>query len=215
LRIGRRPVKLLLSLDGFAFTSPESPAMKRLWFGVVALAVSLPALCAAQPAPAAKDKPSPAASARAAARDLAADLREARELLKKVNDRKTRDRLELLLSRAELRAADIQKGLAALAAPPRRVALSADEFAKFLKGVHANAFDTGKLPFVEDYAKTRWFSSAQVRDVLKDFAFDDGRVKAAVVLHPRLTDPENFFTVLDVFAFDSSRKALREKLKLK
>jgi Domain of unknown function (DUF4476) len=188
--------------------------MKRLWFGVVALAVGLPALCEGQPGPGAKDKPSPAASARAAARDLASDLREARELLKKVNDRKTRERLELLLSRAELRAADIQRDLAALAAPPR-VALSPDEFAKFLKGLKANAFDDGKVPFVEEYARTRWFSSAQAREVLKAFAFDDGRIKAAVALYPRLTDPENFFTVLDAFAFDSSRKALREKLKLK
>jgi hypothetical protein len=51
--------------------------MKRLWFAAVALAVGLPALGTGQPAPADKDKPSPAASARAAARDLAADLREA------------------------------------------------------------------------------------------------------------------------------------------
>jgi hypothetical protein len=137
-------------------------------------------------------------------------------LLKKVNnDRRARERLELLLSRAELRAADLQKDLAALAAPPRRVALSPDEFAKFMAGLKANAFDSGKVPFVEEYAKTRWFSSAQVREILKAFAFDDGRIKAAVALHPRLTDPENFFTVLDAFAFDSSRKALREKLKLK
>jgi hypothetical protein len=189
--------------------------MKRLWFGVVALSVGLPALGTGQPAPAAKDKPSPAASARAAARDLAADLRAARELLKKVNDRRTREQLELLLNRAELRAGDIQRDLAALAAPPRRVALSPVEFAKFMNGLKANAFDNGKVPFVEEYAKTRWFSSAQVREVLKTFAFDDGRIKAAVALYPRLTDPENFFTALDAFAFDSSRKALREKLKLK
>jgi hypothetical protein len=189
--------------------------MKRLWIGVVALTVGLPALGTGQPAPAAKQRPSPAASALAAARDLASDLREARELLKKVNDRKTRDRLELLLSRAELKAGDIQKNLAVLAAAPRRVAQSADEMAKFLKGLNANAFDNGKLPFVEEYARSRWFSSAQAREVLKAFAFDDSRVKAAVVLYPRITDPGNFFTVYDVFAFDSSRKALREKLKLK
>ena len=189
--------------------------MKRLWFAVVALTVALPALGTGQPAPAAKEKPSPAASARAAARDLAADLREARELLKKVNDRKTRDRLELLLSRAELKAADIQKDLAVLAAPPRRVPLTADEFAKFLKGLNANAFDSGKAPFVEEYARTRWFSSAQAREVLKAFAFDTDRVKAAVALYPRLTDPDNFFTCLEVFTFDSGRKAVREKLKLK
>jgi hypothetical protein len=189
--------------------------MKRLWFATVALTVALPVLCTGQPAPAAKEKPSPAASARAAARDLAADLREARELLKKVNDRKTRDRLELLLSRAELRAADIQKDLAVLAVPPRRVALTADEFARFLKGLNANAFDSEKVPFVEQYAKTRWFTTTQAREVLKAFTFDDGRVKAAVALYPRLTDPDNFFTCLDTFTFDSGRKAVREKLKLK
>jgi hypothetical protein len=188
--------------------------MRRLWFAVVALTVGLPALGTGQPAPAAKDTPSPAARARAAARDLASDLREARELVKKVNDRRTRERLELLLSRAELRAGDIQKDLAALAAP-RRKPLTAEELAQFMKGLNANAFDNQKTPFVEEYAKTRWFTSAQARDVLKAFSFDDGRGKAAVALYPRLTDPENFFVALEAFTFDSGRKAVREKLKLK
>src|SRR5579859_1368518 len=113
--------------------------MRRLWFAAVALAVGFlavgfPAAGTGQTAPAAKDTPSPAARARAAARDLASDLREARELLKKVNDRRTRERLELLLSRAELRAADLQKDLAALATP-RKVPLTADQLAAFLKGL--------------------------------------------------------------------------------
>ena len=189
--------------------------MKRTLFGVAALAVVLPALCWGQSAPPAKEKTSPIASAKAAAKDVAADLREARELVKKINDKKLRTRLELLLARSELKTLDIQKNLTVLASLPKRVPVSADELAKFVKGLKANAFDTEKAAFVETNAKTRWFTSAQARDILKLFAFDDGRVKAGVALYPRVSDPENWFVVDEAFTFDGGRKALREKLKIK
>jgi hypothetical protein len=187
--------------------------MKRAWFAVAALIVFLPILGSRQPNPGGKEKLSPVANAQVAAKDVADDLREAREVLKKIADKKTRERLELLLTRAELRTTDIQKSLAILGSAPRRAPLSAEAFAKFLKGVRGNAFDNEKASFVESHAKTPYFTSAQVRDILKTFSFDDGRVQAGVALYPRITDPENFFVVYEVFTFDTGRKALREKLK--
>ena len=115
---------------------------------------------------------------------------------------------------AHLGGAPTLKDLAALATP-RKVPLTAEQLAQFMKGLNANAFDNQKVPFVEEYARTRWFTSVQAKEVLKAFSFDDGRGKAAVALYPRLTDPENFFVALDAFTFDSGRKAVSEKLKLK
>src|SRR5690242_4468169 len=118
--------------------------MKRVWFGFAALVLIPLAFCSGQSAPAVKEKTTPVTNAQAAAKDVANDLREARALLKKVADKKTRDRLELLLTRAELRSMEIQKTLAALGSGPKRTPLSSEAFAAFLKGVHGNAFDNEK-----------------------------------------------------------------------
>jgi len=191
--------------------------MMRMGIGVLVLMVVLAPLSADQPAttPVGKDKPSLAAEASAAAKDVAADLREARDLLKKVTDKQTRERLELLLTRSELRIGDIQKNLAGLAAAAKPVAISTEDFSKLIKGLQAEAFDDGKASFVANFSKGRHFTCAQAREMLKLFSFDAGRGQAAVALYPLLTDPENFFTALEVFTFDSGRKAVREKLKLK
>lgn len=179
--------------------------------------VGLATVAIAQPSK--LEKPATAGLA-AAAKDLAADLKGARELLKQVTDRATRDRLELLITRSELKALELEKALAGVNIPsvPTIAApqpMSAESFAKLMKGLKAEAFDDGKASFIASFAAQGRLTCAQARELLKTFSFDDGRTKSAVVLYPRLTDPENFFTVLDVFSFDSSRSEVREKLKLK
>ena len=149
------------------------------------------------------------------AKELAADLKEARELLKKITDKPTRDRLELLITRSELKAVEFERALAGVnVAGPAPVAMSAEDFAKLLKGMKAESFDDGKVGFVASFATQGRLNCEQARELLKTFSFDDGRGRAAVLLYPRLTDPERFFTVLDVFSFDSSRNSVREKLNL-
>jgi Domain of unknown function (DUF4476) len=191
--------------------------MNRSYLRVLVLPAILCLVSVARPAAARDDtaKPSPAAAAASAAKDVAADLREARDLLKKVSDRRTRERLELLLTRAELRAGEIQQNLAALSVPAKPLPLSDDEFRRLLKSLKAESFDKGKLTFIENFVKTRHLTCGQARQMLQAFDFDTERVPAAVALYPRLTDPDNFYTVLEVFTFDTGKKAVRDKLKLK
>lgn len=154
----------------------------------------------------------------AAAKELAVDLKEARELIKKVTDKATRERLELLITRSELKALEFEKaiaGAATVTTTTAPMAISQENFAKLLKGLKAEAFDDGKASFVASFAAQSHLSCAQARELLKAFSFDDGRIKSAVALYPRLTDKENFFTVLDVFSFDASRTEVRQKLNLK
>jgi hypothetical protein len=153
----------------------------------------------------------------AAAKELAADLKEARELIKKVTDKATRDRLELLITRSELKALEFEKSLAgaATATSTAPMAISQENFDKLLKGLKSESFDDGKASFVATFAAQSHLNCAQARELLKAFSFDESRIKSAVVLYPRITDKQNFFTVLDVFTFDVSRKEVREKLSLK
>jgi hypothetical protein len=162
-----------------------------------------------------KDKDSPSAAAVAKVKEIAADLKEARELLAKVADKPTRDRLELLITRSELRAVELEKSLANVVPASAAAPLSAEEFAKLLKSLKAESFDEGKASFVALFAAKGRLTCDQAKEILKAFSFDDDRVKSAVLLYPRVTDPENFFRVLDVFSFGSSKEEVRKKLGVK
>jgi hypothetical protein len=84
-----------------------------------------------------------------------------------------------------------------------------------MKSLKAESFDEGKGSFVALFAQKGRLTCEQAREILKTFSFDDDRVKSAVLLYPRVTDPENFFKVLDVFSFGSSKDEVRKKLGVK
>jgi hypothetical protein len=163
-------------------------------------------------------KGSPVARAGEAVDKVIADLKEARKLVPTISDKTLREKLELLISRAELSAGDVRKELMDLmhATPARPSAgMPAPEFAKFLEALKKNAFDKDKVTFMQNFGARQPFTCEQAATLLKTFSFDDGRSEAAAVLYPNLLDPGNFYQVLDVFTFDSNKAALRKKLGLK
>ena len=162
-------------------------------------------LMAADKEPARKKSPQEVAAGK-----IAADLKEARGLLKDVSDRKAREKLELLIGRAELAAKDLQAELAA-AAP--LAALSKEDFAKILKGLKDQSFDDGKMKYVSAMPKSTRITSAQAKEMLASFSFDRDRIAAAVALHVLVVDPELFVTVLDAFSFKSSKDEVLNKIK--
>jgi hypothetical protein len=145
---------------------------------------------------------------------IAKDLREARALNHGIADTALREKMELILSRAELRARDLSERLAkasvAQPKPAAPVALPAPDFEKLLKGLKQEAFDEGKFTYVENFASKAPLSCAQVATLLKCFAFDEGRLKAVKLLYPKLVDPQNFNDVLNAFVFKKAeaRKAV-------
>jgi hypothetical protein len=177
---------------------------------VLALGLFWPGEAKAQAAPAGKDKtPS---TAKAAAKEIADDLREARKLLNKIANKETRDKLELILIRNELKATDLESYLAKLATA-KPTAITAQDFDKILQALKGQSFDNGRFDIIESASKKRFFTSAQVKDILKAFTFDQARIKVAVMLHPQTVDPENFFTLKDAFSFPSSFQEILTKLK--
>lgn len=150
-----------------------------------------------------------------AVESLKKDLRDARRLLVDVNDRKLRDQLELVLSRASLKVEELEEWLPRLPRGQAKQPISDEDFAKLLKNLKEQSFDEQKVEFIETFAKGRPLSCAQTTELLKTMSFDDGRIKAAVILHPGLVDAENFFEVLKVFPFDSSRKQVMEAIRKK
>jgi hypothetical protein len=156
-----------------------------------------------------------------AATDLGAivnDLAEARTLSSRINDAGLRGRIDLLLARAELNARTLREklGVAATAASPVvEPVMTPEKFAEFLAALKKNAFDPGKAQFITDFARSHRFTCDQAVTLLKEFAFDPDRVKAAVALYPRLVDPGDFYKALDTFAFENGRQAVRKGVGLR
>lgn len=73
-------------------------------------------------------------------------------------------------------------------------------------------FDSDKLDILELAAKDNYFTCKQIESVVKTFSFDDDKENAVKILYPSCIDKQNFFTVLKVFTFDSSRKKIMEEL---
>ncbi len=147
---------------------------------------------------------------------LTLDLKELKGLVGGVTDKVLRDRMEKSVQNMETRIANLQKALAApAAADTTKKAVTDADFQKFLAALKKEAFDSGKLPLLKDYAKGNYFTCEQAAKIVREFAFSDGQTQAAITLHPRLVDPANFFEVLGVFTFDSDKKKVRDALGLK
>ena len=97
-------------------------------------------------------------------------------------------------------------------APPRTGLGS--EFDSLMQSLRSNSFDEGRVAFVKVMAKNRTFNVDQVRAVMQEMSFDRGRVDAAVILYPRMTDPQNAYRLLDTMSFDAGRQELIARLGL-
>jgi hypothetical protein len=150
---------------------------------------------------------------------IARDLGDARKLATKIGDRAIRERMELILSRAELRARDHSNELARArppqTEPPAPVVLSPADFDKLLSGLKKEAFDGGKLTYVENFASKRPLTCEQTASILKCFAFDKDRVNAVKLLYPVIVDRHNFNDVLNAFAFETGKADARKAVGLK
>lgn len=142
---------------------------------------------------------------------MSRDLQEARELLKRMPASANRDRVELLLTRTELQLKQLAGRMAEGVA--KRKPVSPEDFNRLLVSMRNQAFDKDKYTFLETTTAGRHFTCDQAAQLLKLFSFDSDRAKGALLLHPGLTDPENFHRVLEVFIFDGNKKSLMERLK--
>jgi hypothetical protein len=156
------------------------------------------------------------AKAREEVDEIVKDLREARLIAARVGDKATRDKLDLILGQAEARARNLSDELArAKSAPLAPPILSADDLDKLVKGLAKEPFDPGKLTYLENFGASNPLTCQQAARLLKGFTFDEGRIKAAALLYPKLVDRQNFNEVLNTFVFDTNKAAARKAVGLK
>ncbi|WP_210420495.1 DUF4476 domain-containing protein [Aquisphaera giovannonii] len=175
--------------------------------------------CFGQPAPGSGEAASiTPAQAKVRADEIVKDLREAAAEARKIGDRALRERIELRLSRAELKARELAEELSRVRPAPvtaSALPLSDAESEKLLQGLKKEPFDDGKLTFIENFATARPLTCRQAAALIRAFSFDEKRVAAAKALYPRLLDRQNFNDVLGAFTFDSNKVLARKAVGLK
>lgn len=83
--------------------------------------------------------------------------------------------------------------------------LSDEAFQTFLTQYRRESFDDGRLRMINVVSKNSSLLSAQAKVLLKSFTFDDERLKVARNLYKNVADPQNYFTLSDIFVFPSNK----------
>ncbi|OIP31958.1 MAG: hypothetical protein AUK47_21510 [Deltaproteobacteria bacterium CG2_30_63_29] len=92
-------------------------------------------------------------------------------------------------------------------------AISDDDFDEMVKYLKGKEKERKRLGALESEAKNERFSTTQAVELI-DLFEGDGRVDAAIILYPALTDPQRFHRVLGEFKRTSDRKSICKELDL-
>lgn len=95
---------------------------------------------------------------------------------------------------------------AAEARPHPENRMSDREFAILYRHVKEKTFKDDRFELIEIGSLDSRFNTAQCRQLLELFDFDDDRLRALAVLAPHLTDRRGAGRLLDGFTFETSRK---------
>ena len=112
------------------------------------------------------------------------------------------------------RNAGVQKpGRGRTRSPYRTEAMSSGDFAALRVAVRRAPFGSDKVDVVQDVAGYTYVTTQQVIDLMALMPFSEQKVETALILHPRVIDPQNFFQVYSRLPFESDRRTLRARLR--
>jgi len=86
--------------------------------------------------------------------------------------------------------------------------MSPDAFAAALGSINSRSFEDSRLTLARQVIDSNWLTSAQVRELMSAFSFEQSRMAVAKAGWHRVVDPERYFMVNDGFSFDSSVREL-------
>lgn len=88
-------------------------------------------------------------------------------------------------------------------------AISEQELQQFLADLKAETFDDEKQSMAENKLNSSQLTTNQVKAILEEFRFEGTKLKIAKYAYPKVTDPDNYSTIVDEFTFNSNKDELR------
>ena len=96
-----------------------------------------------------------------------------------------------------------------LATDPRVPMMPEEVFANFYNSYRKLTFDKERIAFINQQRNTA-YTCAQIKQLLRVFDFDNNKVEMGKQLYDLCADKGNFFTIYDIFTFDSYKRQLME-----
>jgi hypothetical protein len=87
-------------------------------------------------------------------------------------------------------------------------------FASLKGAIQVESFSDGKLRVLRSALADHHLEVQQAAQLLPLYDFSSDRVEAAVAIHPRLVDPQNFYQLYASFDFESDKEEVRKRLGL-
>lgn len=83
--------------------------------------------------------------------------------------------------------------------------LSDDEFSIVYKRMKEATFDDNKMALIDVATLGCYFTCAQCAKLINMFSFSDKQLRALKMMAPRIVDPQNGYTIYQVFKFSSDK----------
>lgn len=89
--------------------------------------------------------------------------------------------------------------------PRLQFPMADNEFSELVRSIENATFDSDKSNVIKAAVRYNYFTCDQVAKILSFISFDNERLKQFRLLAPRITNPQNSYTIFSAFSFTSSR----------
>lgn len=94
-----------------------------------------------------------------------------------------------------------------------RRAMDKTAFQQLKQAIDNEAFDNTKQKMAKQYIATNYFTSAQVKELVLLFSFENSRLEIAKYAYDYTVDKGNYFLVNEAFSFSNSKEALADYIR--
>jgi hypothetical protein len=87
-------------------------------------------------------------------------------------------------------------------------AISNNEFDRVLWAINKENFETNKMTSAKQIVSTNYFTTAQLKQLLRLFNFESNKLQLAKLGYDKVVDQSDYYTLSDLFSFNSSKDEL-------
>jgi uncharacterized protein DUF4476 len=92
-------------------------------------------------------------------------------------------------------------------------AIDNDEFDRVLWAISKENFETNRMTSAEQIIGGNYFTTAQFKQLLRLFNFESNKLQLAKLGYDKVVDQSNYYTLSDLFSYNSSRDELARCMK--